>query len=253
MQGEGIVDELLKKDKTKKTSNGQKTNEEAVYGNYVVQEDKTTGEIVVTHKSDKYPAMIAARQKDNHPSIVSFGKSGKKFGYLDSDKKIFIPPIMDRQVELSSDRLLVAHGSQYAFFDTGGKAIGKKVFDKAFAYSDGLASVRKNDELYYIDTVGKKSIEGNYDKAYDFCEGLAVVENGGREYYIDKKGANPFGKTFEEAHSFSEGIAGVKEKGKYYFINKQGKMLYGPFDEVGGFVNGKALVRINGQTKFICK
>lgn len=59
---------------------------------------------------------------------------------------------------------------------------------------------------------------------------------------------------FENIKGFSEGLASVKVNGKYGFINKKGKVVIPhEFDDAGFFSEGLADVKINGKYGFINK
>jgi len=227
------------------------------FGEYLVFEMAESGVIYARQKSAGGAEYSAKRQhlpyEAQSNSIVNFER-GKRFGYLDRDEKIFIPPIYERCIKKSEGLLLVCKGGKFGFLDTNGSVKIDLVFDDGNIFSDGLASVCDGKNYFYIKKCGTRAFEKTFERAYDYCGGLAVVENNGQEYYIDKGGDSLFKIGFKEAYNFSEGLAGIRVDEGYTFVTRDGAFpIRKFFDEIGGFVGGKALVASGGETYFINK
>lgn len=74
--------------------------------------------------------------------------------------------------------------------------------------------------------------------------------------FVDLKSTNPKLSTiavqFEEADSFVDGLALIKLEGKYGYIDKSGKLVIKPqFGEAYSFSEGLALVKIQGSNGYI--
>ncbi|MNO84465.1 hypothetical protein D3C76_758050 [compost metagenome] len=163
------------------------------------------------------------------------------------------------------------------FIDLTGKIVIPCIYDLTSNFSEGLARVRIKlaDGVFkygYVNHAGKEIIPVQYDDGGSYSEGLVAVSkldsNGQLKYgYFDTDGKQVIDFIYEEAGVFQDGLASVKKGGKYGYISYSGSVvvpfiyddiynnydpltMYSPSD-MGTFIDGLAIVRLNGVDMFI--
>ncbi len=209
---------------------------------------------------------------------------GGKWGYIDSQGKVIVPP---RLIKAGDFR----DGLAWVQADEGlgcpGPARENGVHDSQLGY----ASVRRrpgadtpvmpgpDSKFGYFDRRGKVVIEPRYDDALDFSGGLAAVnigavserfprpflKEGGKWGFIDKTGRVVIPIRFEwvDSKGFSEGLALVGVGQKRAFIDKTGRIVLTleghdaarerSIVAAYGFSEGRAVVSTSSGSGFIDK
>lgn len=188
-----------------------------------------------------------------------------KYGYINTQGKIAIPPIYDYAQSFSHGVAWVKSmksGLDWVILTKEGKTIipEKKVLTPGHFY-DSLAIVSIANEEVYMNKVGEVVIklddikfEGSmpfFYKRKSFSEGLCPVlyhiyqgDTLNKYGYIDTQKNLSISPQFDKVRDFHESLAGVEVAGKWGFIDKKGKWAVGcQFDYVRDFSNGYATVR----------
>jgi hypothetical protein len=171
------------------------------------------------------------------------------YGYIDTTGKVVISPRFYYANEFSDGMALIHDGKKYGYINKEGNTIVAPTYTFAQTFSDEMAVIRVNDKNGFIDTSGRVVIDPQYDETSGFSEGLAAVRVGDKFGYIDKTGKMVINPQFLRAEKFSEGLAYTNNG----YVDKNGKIVIPP--EVNGirysfgkeFSEGFAFVRINDQ------
>lgn len=150
-----------------------------------------------------------------------------KWGFIDADGKVLIPPEWD--------------GISLEF-----------VTDHAVVFNEGLCAVAKDGKWGYIDTSGNLVIPAQFDLARPFFEGIAMVKLGNQVGYIDKTGQYVINPQFSDGGDFRNGLAAVHADSGWGFINKAGTYVIAPHfanASEDGFVDGLAVACPGGTGK----
>jgi hypothetical protein len=181
---------------------------------FINHEGKMAAQIYTATKYD----MIGTESE----GLIRFRENGK-WGYMNSDKTIFIAP----------------------------------TYQEAGDFIDGLAYVKQKGKFGYIDKNKKTVVPFKYDMAGDFYKGVAIVyvlaktndefqSEVPRYGLIEKSGKEitPLQYDFIGMFSKTENVAVVKKGGKQSFIDLSGKEIM-PFkyDFISEFHEGVAVVR----------
>ncbi len=200
----------------------------------------------------------------------------KKWGYINRQGKVAIPPVFDSAGDFSEGVALVWVNQLYGYIRKDGTIAIKPKYVWASEFSDGAARVIEHGECRYvgygpcdplnptmlpyapnsrpsptaprcqysfIDKGGNRLFEGTYPDAKDFAEGLAPVGDGKSWGYIDKNGNMVIPFRYESAEPFSEGLALVQIDRKWGYIDHGGKLIIPAiFQGAVDFSEGLALV-----------
>ncbi|MBB6430802.1 WG repeat-containing protein [Algisphaera agarilytica] len=193
-----------------------------------------------------------------------------KWGYLDSDAKIVIPPKYDHADLFLNGRGLVEFEGLAGYIDANDQwAIAARFIVAPDVSNDlaarpfwgGLAAVRNERNVWgFLDTEGEWAIlprfdgEDGYALVGDFHNGLAwfANRNGNRFGFIDGEGEVVIEPEYHAVNDFSEGFAGVLVKKEWGFIDTEGKLRIRPdFDGVGIFSQGLCAAKKDDQWGYI--
>ncbi len=131
---------------------------------------------------------------------------------LRSDGTIVSPRGVDWLSQyFSCGRIEFSRSDKYGYLDRDGNVVIPPMYDEASFFQEGLAGVKLNGRWGYIDTSGAMVIEPRFDKASFFKEGgLAYVEVRGKSCYIDRSGNVVLETSFiKGGFPFREGLAPV--------------------------------------------
>lgn len=190
-----------------------------------------------------YP-MVAIDCADGTPQI--------RFGYMDDQGAVVIPPQYDRVVVFSGGVGEVGRGKKWGYVDSAGRAIVPIEWDKTYPLTDGLALAHRGGsfnwgsgeveggEWVYFDAKGQPQIRLDFARAKSFSCGRALVKvgkgRGGRFGFIDKKGSMAIPAVYRDAWPFSDGVAPVEylKEGfwKWKAIDVNGNDLF-EMEEIG--------------------
>jgi len=181
--------------------------------------------------------------------------SAKLYGFKDSLTGEIVIPAGYIAVEPFTENLAMVAISKAGFINKVGDRVIPMTYDYAESFSEGLAYVEKDNKSGFIDKTGAIVIPLIYDHAGTFKEGLAWVKNGDKFGFINQKGEIVIPIEFNSCGSrFSDGLIWINKDGKWGYMDKTGQTII-PFiyDDVVGFKDGKAAVKLNGENFFIDK
>ena len=182
--------------------------------------------------------------QSNQRGLIPFEKEGL-WGYRDSSSRIIIEPKYIAAEEFTPFGIAaIADDSGWAYIDSTGKILVRPfIFDNApDEFREGLARCISQNQFGFFDERGKIVVEPRYDFALPFSEGLAAVCKGCKKNPVIDDEGKPSDEHF------------IYSGGKWGYINKKGKIII-PFkyNEAGNFKNGKAIIKLDGQSLTIDK
>jgi hypothetical protein len=221
-------------------------------------------------------SILAAAEKTLHV-IVQNGK----YGYIDSDGKMIIPPqfiwaddfwqalgtvyVCGRYVSIDSSGTLLPlritipgrlepweKEGKYGFVDASGIFKIAPIYDDVLSFKGGHAAVRVEKKWGFVDTAGSEIIRPQFAAGYNFHEGVATAKLDSDSVLIDTTG-----KVIARGYEFMSGIvaegrvpASRDERSGY--LDLQGKIAI-PFiyETVDTFSEGLAAVSKQGKFGYI--
>jgi hypothetical protein len=145
----------------------------------------------------------------------------------------------------------------YGVMDVQGKVVIPPRFSTLTSFSEGLALARLpgDEKLGYVDKDGQWVIKPQFDWGYPFHNGSALVRIDGRYELRDRKDTTvlqvPAGLSIQAYHSGPRRLVVRKDK-QHGFMDRQGRVIGDlAYDEVGGFHDGLAKVRIGQQWGYL--
>lgn len=172
-----------------------------------------------------------------------------KFGFIDKNNHLVIPPKFDYAYDFHNGLAKVQINGKWGYINRKGQLI-TPLFDQITDFKDGLAIAKNNGKYALVNRQGKV-ISKWYDKIYPFHDGLARVKIGDKYTFITQEGKQ-LPQLFDDAGDFTGGLARVKLNGKWGFIDTKGKLVVKPqYDWVTDFVGGMAKVEKDGKFAFI--
>jgi len=199
-------------------------------------------------------------------------KLNNKWGFLNEEGKIEIPPLYDKVTNFNSGYALAEMNEAFYVLDSTGNVIplevpgitfikhfseglgmievnnnkwgfvngkGKVViipqFNSVGYFNDGLAWARnENKKIGYINHNGEWIITPMYNEGqeYDSLSGLAMVKINNKWGYVDINGKLSFFGETEKTYSFSEGLAIGRKDDKVGFLNNKGQWVFPPQFEI---------------------
>lgn len=186
-------------------------------------------------------------------SVNVFNKEAKselglgewRWGFIDKDGKMVIPPIYYKAGE----------------FREGIAAVQEVEIYRERAYGDYYRTNTRSGKWGFIDKSGKtvipfryETVEGYISYPY-FLEGLALVRYNGKYGFIDKSGNEIIPCKYHSANVFKDGVAKVcTEYEKWGYIDKTGREIIPcefKRDDISQFSKGLCAVRKNEKWGFI--
>jgi len=158
--------------------------------------------------------------------------------FIDKEGKELTNPVNYRVVKKFSDGLTkVQKGEKWGYIDENFRIVIPPEFDAGKDYTEGVISVKSGDKWGYIDRNGNWLQEPLFDKAYEFHDGMAMAKIKKTWYYIDKNfQIIDWTRKTEPTNSFSNGLARIKIKGYWGFIDIHGNFVVKPiFNSVHDF------------------
>ncbi len=160
-------------------------------------------------------------------------KKDKKWGYINRDLKVVIPPTFDEAINYNSNGLARVKNNKYSgFIDKKGKWIYK--FDKSkisflSPFSNGYAVVRSRSNKHgCINSKGKLKIDTIYNHLSNFRKGLAIAKKDGIWGVLKKKKWKPMVE-FEELRWGSKDFFLAKKDSKWGVIDLRKRVIL-PFN-----------------------
>jgi hypothetical protein len=109
----------------------------------------------------------------------------------------------------SEGRIEFSQAGKYGYLDRDGNVAIPPIYDEASTFKEHLANVKIEGRWGYISANGAVAIEPRFDEASFFKGGLAYVEVGGKRRYIDHQGNMVLETPFKAGLPFSEGVTPV--------------------------------------------
>lgn len=177
----------------------------------------------------------------NHPPLGTGygGPLDDRYGYVDLDGNIVIPPTFKDAQDFSNGRARIHVDGKEGYIDNTGRTVIAPQFDQAEQFSEGFAAVEVGTRAVgtrlvgarwgFIDTSGAFVILPGFADVMSFSEGLAAVSLPGQRYgYIDKTGKFILPPIYDDAHQFSCGLALVTsdDEEDEYYIDKSGRKAF---------------------------
>lgn len=148
--------------------------------------------------------------------------TGRGLKTIDNEYLFTLEGEWDGARDFSEGLAAVKQDGKWGYIDTNGTVVIPPQYDGANSFSEGLAAVQKNGKWGYIDKTGNIVISFSFESTYAFSEGLAVYASGYYYGYIDTTGKAVVPAVYTEATSFRNGVACVKKDSAYGFINTEG-------------------------------
>lgn len=112
----------------------------------------------------------------------------KKWGLMDNEGKIVVPPKYDRLTNFSQGLMAVKSDSLWGYINEQGEEVIPPQYNEAKRFTHSLAAVKSGDKWGYIDLEGQTSIPFQYDSATPFNMDGATVTLNGVPLRIDRTG-----------------------------------------------------------------
>ena len=142
--------------------------------------------------------------------------------------------------------------NKYGAMDLDGQIAIPPTYESMNLFSEGLALVSKGGKFGYINKLNELVIPCQFNSGYDFEQGRAVVEISDKYGLIDRAGTVILPVEFEDIGTFSEGLIYAAKDGKYGYYDKFGtERIKENFNEAFGFVNGLAKVQLGENQTYI--
>ncbi len=183
-------------------------------------------------------------------------KLDKNWGAIDREGKYILNPSLENQPFYWNGFFTVVNGDYTDYYDASGKKLPLSHLYHGGLLSDGLVGFVKEEtgQVGYKDLSGETVIEPQYEGGLPFYNGYAGVMIDEKLGFIDREGNFKINPKFEKdnmALPWGEHIIFQKDE-KYGFMDYDGKVLIrAQFDEVTPFVDGIALVSVEGRSGFI--
>lgn len=205
--------------------------------------------------------------------LLAFKDNGK-WGYLNTRGKVAIPAVHDFAIDFSAGWARIgSHNSESIYFiNQQGETVLTIKGHFAYPFINDHAVIRTTDFEFYglIDKTGKICFETTFQNADFCCDGkrLIVAKSISDECYCDtgcfgectlRHGIiNLDGQTvlpiqYEGIIENANGWFLIKEQGRYGWLNQDfQRVIESKYQDVHhGFINGLALVELEGQTGYI--
>ena len=191
---------------------------------------------------------------------VAVVKEGNKYGYVNLNGKIIVPPQYLYATKYANNGLALVsqkaddndYNRKIGFIDLSGKVVIEPRFSAGFGFCEGLAAVEVvvngKYKWGFIDKTGAFVIEPVYDHAAVFCGGIANVNLGRKSIYIDKKGniVEPIFGKYE--HRFYNNLMLIQTNHRYGYVDRSNQIAISPqFTAATSFSEGLAGVKKKGE------
>ncbi len=202
--------------------------------------------------------LLALNAFCNDSTVCLFpAKLNKKWGYIDSNDNVKIPPKYDSALYFSEHLALVKVDSLWGYINEAGEFVIHPKFLYAEPFSCELAKVNSNDPKYptmFINKDGSVAFKSKYKYVYGFTYNRAIVKDKKKIFYLDKTGKTIIKTKYSYGDVFYDGIALVWSSDKAEFIDTSGQRI-AYFNEMGhhSFSEGLASVLGNDKTFYIDK
>lgn len=155
---------------------------------------------------------------------------GRKYGYVDLQGTLVIPPQFDDPGEFSESLAPVSIAGQWGAIDKSGQIVIEPRFDWMMAFSEGLAVVEIKRKYGLIRKDGTWLLQPTYPYLRAMSESRAVFSDkpGGKNGFLDQNGMVVIPPQFDNTDDFEHGLAKVEVKGCIGYIDPQGHYVWKP-------------------------
>lgn len=197
-----------------------------------------------------------------HEGLARFRSAqGKRYGFINKQGKIVVPPIFSFVRPFSEKRAAVLIGEKWGYINEKGKIVIRALYKQAFSFHEGLARVVKDSEKYalgytsYINKGGREVISGEIEYGSSFVNGFAVVSKDEKFGIIKKNGQLHIPYRYNSIGDLDHGLVPFALKTKWGFLElKSGKVkIPARYDAVFHFSNGLARVKSKYKWGYIDK
>jgi hypothetical protein len=200
----------------------------------------TSGETVIKGQFDRaYPfsagaARVCVIPDDTNEDDIAPPARRCKIGFIDRSGTPITDIIFDGARDFSEDMAQVKSGDKWGYIDRSGAVIIPPQYEETSPFKNGLARVKLNSFWGFIDKSGRMVISARFEFADDFYEDLASVRLQAcatcfaSVFYIDRTGRKVLTPPFERLGRFRNGVAVVGVNNKYGLINKEGQVIVSP-------------------------
>lgn len=112
-----------------------------------------------------------------------------KWGYMDTKRRITIPPKFDDAHPFSQGRAVVMVGQRYGYINRAGNYIAEPQFSWGFDFYRGVASVRSGGRWGLINRDGQWVVQPRFKRLDLLAGGLFAETFSGEQGFIDTRGA----------------------------------------------------------------
>jgi hypothetical protein len=187
----------------------------------------------------------------------------QKWGFIDADGKVLIPPqwdavdfsyVLGQSVYCNEGFCGVLKDGKWGFIDINGQLVIPTQFNAIGSFVEGLARVYLGNQVGFIDKKGQYAINPQFSGAGDFHDGLAAVHGDDGWGFINKTGTYVIKPSFQgiDVDGFSGGLAGACRESKCGYIDRSGIFAIRPqFNSVNTFSDGLAGVLLNGKWGYV--
>ncbi len=179
-----------------------------------------------------------------HASPGTGDQPVERWGYINRDGDVVIPPQFDRADPFSEGLASACRGNLEGCIDPTGRWVIEPAFQEIGPFEDGLAYAIRGGQWGCIDRSGTFVIPPTFQYLGSFRDGLARIKRGGLNGYVDRSGRLVISPRFAVAGDFCECLASVGPTGhlEKYFVNPTGELVLGPFRSAKDFSEGWAVV-----------
>ena len=186
-------------------------------------------------------------------------KRGKKYGYINNNKKIIIPIKFENADNFSFGRARININGKYGFINKKGEIVIEPIYDGAsFFLNPEITAVKKGNYWGYINNLGVNITDFIYYgvSPYSFEENITAVRRDKDSWWggINIQGEEVIPFKYFMPFRFSNGRAEVSVFGKYGYgyIDKRGEEVIPLiFSDVQSFSEGLACVKIKDKYGYI--
>ena len=172
-------------------------------------------------------------------------KLNGKWGFINKQNEFIIACNYDRVHNFFEGFASVKLGDYWAIINIEGTAITKFKYKYICSFSEGFASVGVGNRWTCVNTLGIELFKPVYKFIRPFLNGYSSVLNVyNKSGVIDKNGEVVIPFEYENIHYFQEGLLAVSKKRLWGFLDSKSNVVIPfQFDEVhGGFKNGYCIV-----------
>jgi len=189
-------------------------------------------------------------------SIFSEGLSlvglNGQYGYINKMNERIIPCQFDGGLDFEQGRAVVEKDGKFGLIDRSGKMILACEFEDIGTFSDGLIYAQKNDRYGYFDKFGIERIKMKFDDAFSFQKSRANVQIGDFQAIINTEGEYVFPPKYSSIKPFSKNYIVFEDDGFFGIMDYQQKIvLLAEYYEIGNLSNGYAVVNYEGKLGYI--